>query len=122
MQTSDVKTLIRGPMAPVLTVYKNTDFSLDLAAIQENVDQQIHRGMTRGNGVLLAAGAGGDFLGASANDIWYESPHEQLALASGARTSPPAGKVLGQQEGRVAPVRRPTFHRARSNTLCSMSR
>jgi len=45
----------------VLTVYKEGDLSLDLDAIQENVDQQIRRGMSKGNGVLLAAGAGGDF-------------------------------------------------------------
>jgi 4-hydroxy-tetrahydrodipicolinate synthase len=55
-----VKKVMRGPLAPVLTVYKK-DLSLDLDAIQENVDQQIRRGMTKGNGVLLAAGAGGDF-------------------------------------------------------------
>jgi 4-hydroxy-tetrahydrodipicolinate synthase len=61
METSDVKALICGPLAPVLTVYKDTDFSIDVDAIQENVDQQIRRGMTRGSGILLAAGAGGDF-------------------------------------------------------------
>jgi 4-hydroxy-tetrahydrodipicolinate synthase len=60
MQITDVKNAIRGPLAPVLTIYRE-DLSLDLDAIQENVDQQIRRGMTRGNGVLLAAGAGGDF-------------------------------------------------------------
>jgi len=61
MDISEVKKVMRGPLAPVLTVYKQEDLSLDLDAIQENVDQQIRRGMTRGNGVLLAAGAGGDF-------------------------------------------------------------
>ena len=61
METAEAKSLLRGPLAPVLTVYKDTDLSLDLDAIQENVDQQIRRGMTTGNGVLLAAGAGGDF-------------------------------------------------------------
>ena len=61
MEISKVKQVIRGPLPPVLTVYKGKDLSLDLDAIQENVDQQIRRGMTVGNGVLLAAGAGGDF-------------------------------------------------------------
>ena len=61
MEISEVKKVMRGPLAPVLTVYKQEDLSLDLDAIQDNVDQQIRRGMTKGNGVLLAAGAGGDF-------------------------------------------------------------
>jgi 4-hydroxy-tetrahydrodipicolinate synthase len=61
MDVTEVKERIRGPLAPVLTVYREGDLALDLDAIQENVDQQIRRGMTTGNGVLLAAGAGGDF-------------------------------------------------------------
>jgi 4-hydroxy-tetrahydrodipicolinate synthase len=60
MEIAQVKTDICGPLAPVLTVFRD-DLSLDLDAIQENVDRQIRRGMARGNGVLLAAGAGGDF-------------------------------------------------------------
>ncbi len=60
MRISEVKKVMRGPLAPVLTVYKE-DLSLDLDATQENVDQQIHRGMAKGKGILLAAGAGGDF-------------------------------------------------------------
>ncbi len=61
MEISEVKKMVRGPLAPVLTVYKEDDLSVDLDAIQENVDQLIRRGMTKGKGVLLAAGAGGDF-------------------------------------------------------------
>lgn len=61
MEISEVKKMIRGPLAPVLTIYKEDDVSVDLDAIQENVDQLIRRGMTKGKGVLLAAGAGGDF-------------------------------------------------------------
>jgi 4-hydroxy-tetrahydrodipicolinate synthase len=61
MDVSQVKQQIRGPLAPVLTVYREGDLGLNLDAIQENVDQQIRRGMTTGSGVLLAAGAGGDF-------------------------------------------------------------
>ncbi len=60
MDIGTVKSRVRGPLAPVLTVYKE-DLSLDLDAIQENVDQQIRRGLGTGQGVLLAAGAGGDF-------------------------------------------------------------
>lgn len=61
MEISEVKKYVRGPLAPVLTVYKPGSLEVDLDAIQENVDQQIRRGMARGKGVLLAAGAGGDF-------------------------------------------------------------
>jgi dihydrodipicolinate synthase/N-acetylneuraminate lyase len=61
MDVLEVKKRIRGPLAPVLTVYKEGDLTLDVDAIQENVDQQIRRGLSRRNGVLLAAGAGGDF-------------------------------------------------------------
>jgi 4-hydroxy-tetrahydrodipicolinate synthase len=61
VDTDEVKSSMRGPLAPVLTVYREQDLSLDLDAIQANVDQQIHRGMKTGSGVLLAAGAGGDF-------------------------------------------------------------
>jgi 4-hydroxy-tetrahydrodipicolinate synthase len=61
MDVLEVKKRIRGPLAPVLTVFREGDLALDLGAIQENVDQQIRRGMATGKGVLLAAGAGGDF-------------------------------------------------------------
>ena len=61
MDVSQVKERICGPLAPVLTVYREGDLALDLDAIRENVEQQIRQGMTTGNGVLLAAGAGGDF-------------------------------------------------------------
>ena len=54
----EVKRRICGPLAPVLTVYREGDLALDLDAIQENVDQQIRRGMVTGRGTLLAAGAG----------------------------------------------------------------
>lgn len=55
-----VKQTLRGPMVPVLTHY-NADLSLDLAAIRDNVRTLVSRGLVRGQGVLLAAGAGGDF-------------------------------------------------------------
>ncbi len=61
MDTGEVKENIRGPLAPVLTVFRPDTLEVDLDAIQSNVDQQIRRGMAKGSGVLLAAGAGGDF-------------------------------------------------------------
>ncbi|NLD74879.1 MAG: hypothetical protein GX649_19440, partial [Chloroflexi bacterium] len=61
MDIATVKENICGPLAPVLTVFREGDLSVDLDCIQENVDQQIRRGMSKGQAVLLAAGAGGDF-------------------------------------------------------------
>ena len=61
MDIAEIKRYIRGPLAPVMTVFKPGDLAVDLDCVQENVDQQIRRGMTKGQGVLLAAGAGGDF-------------------------------------------------------------
>lgn len=55
-----VKQTLRGAMVPVLTHY-NADLSLDLAAIRDNVRTLVSRGLVRGQGVLLAGGAGGDF-------------------------------------------------------------
>lgn len=60
MDIASVKQTLRGPMIPVLTHYKN-DLALDHAAIAENVRTLVARGLVRGQGVLLAGGAGGDF-------------------------------------------------------------
>lgn len=60
MNVQDVKQTLRGPMVPVLTHYKS-DLSVDHAAIRENVTTLVARGLVRGQGVLLACGAGGDF-------------------------------------------------------------
>lgn len=57
---SEVKSWCRGPMIPVITNLK-ADLSIDHDAIRQNVRSIIHRGLTSGRGVLLAAGAGGDF-------------------------------------------------------------
>ncbi len=60
MDIQKVKALLRGPVAPVLTVF-DEDGTVNLDAVQFNVDQQIRRGLVAGKGTLLAAGAGGDF-------------------------------------------------------------
>lgn len=57
---AEVKQTLRGPMIPVITNL-NEDLSIDHAAIRENVRFVIDRGIVRGQGVLLAVGAGGDF-------------------------------------------------------------
>jgi dihydrodipicolinate synthase/N-acetylneuraminate lyase len=60
MNAAEVKQTLRGPMVPVLTHY-TSDLSVDQAAIRANVRTLIGRGLVRGQGVLLAGGAGGDF-------------------------------------------------------------
>ena len=55
-----VKQTLRGPVIPVITNL-NDDLSIDHGAISENVRYVVERGITTGHGVLLAAGAGGDF-------------------------------------------------------------
>lgn len=60
MNVAEVKQTLRGPMVPVITHYNN-DLSIDHAAIRDNVRRLIEGGVVRGQGVLLAAGAGGDF-------------------------------------------------------------
>ena len=85
MDVLKVKERIRGPLAPVLTVYQEEDLALDLDAIQENVDRQVRSGMTVGNGVLLAAGAGGDFPLLSC--VERKQVIEAVALAAGGRAT-----------------------------------
>jgi 4-hydroxy-tetrahydrodipicolinate synthase len=60
MDIAAVKQTLRGPMVPVLTHY-NADLSIDFAAIRDNVRTLVGRGLVKGQGVLLAVGAGGDF-------------------------------------------------------------
>ncbi len=60
MDVAEVKQVLRGPMIPVITNL-NDDLSVDHAAIRSNVSYVVERGITDGHGVLLAAGAGGDF-------------------------------------------------------------
>ena len=60
MNISEVKQTLRGPMIPVITNYHD-DLSVNYDAIRENVRYVVDRGVVRGSGVLLAAGAGGDF-------------------------------------------------------------
>jgi len=60
MDIEVVKGLLRGPMIPVITNL-NDDLSVDHAAIAANVRHVVEHGIVKGRGVLLAAGAGGDF-------------------------------------------------------------
>ena len=60
MTPADAKSTICGPLIPVITNYAD-DLSVDHDAIRENVNYVVDRGVRTGSGVLLAAGAGGDF-------------------------------------------------------------
>ena len=60
MTPADAKRTICGPLIPVITNYSD-DLSVDHDAIRENVNYVVERGVRTGSGVLLAAGAGGDF-------------------------------------------------------------
>ncbi len=60
MDINEVKQNLRGPMIPVITNL-NRDLTVDHGAIRENVQYVVERGIVRGQGVLLAVGAGGDF-------------------------------------------------------------
>ncbi len=51
---------LRGPVVAVATPFKE-DFSLDLAALQDNIRFMIEGGVTTGDGVLLVGAAGGEF-------------------------------------------------------------
>lgn len=60
MNIADVKQTLRGPMIPVISNLDH-DLSVDHGSIRENVRYVVERGIVRGQGVLLAVGAGGDF-------------------------------------------------------------
>ena len=60
MDIQEVKQTLRGPMIPVITNLKD-DLSVDHEAIHQNVRYVVDHGIVKGSGVLLAAGAGGDF-------------------------------------------------------------
>jgi dihydrodipicolinate synthase/N-acetylneuraminate lyase len=60
MDVAAVKQVLRGPMIPVIT-HLNEHSSVDVESIKYNVNYLIDHGITTGQGVLLAVGAGGDF-------------------------------------------------------------
>ena len=60
MDIQEVKGTLCGPMIPVITNLKE-DLSIDLEAVKLNVNYVIEKGLVKGDGVLLAVGAGGDF-------------------------------------------------------------
>ena len=60
MATATTREWLRGAVVAVPTPFHD-DFSLDLDALRENIEIMIERGVRTGDGVLLVAGAGGEF-------------------------------------------------------------
>jgi dihydrodipicolinate synthase/N-acetylneuraminate lyase len=60
MPIAQTREWLRGAVVAVPTPFHD-DFSLDLDALRTNIEAMIERGVRRGDGVLLVAGAGGEF-------------------------------------------------------------
>ena len=60
MDRENIHDWLRGPVVAVATPF-NEDFSLDLAALQDNIRFMIEGGVTTGDGTLLVGAAGGEF-------------------------------------------------------------
>ena len=59
-QIVEARENLCGPMIPVITNLQ-PDLTIDHAAIYDNVQADVDRGIVAGKGVFLAGGAGGDF-------------------------------------------------------------
>lgn len=60
MSVEQTREWLRGAVVAVPTPFHD-DFTLDLDALRANIEVMIERGVRRGDGVLLVAGAGGEF-------------------------------------------------------------
>lgn len=95
MDIEDVKRTLRGPMIPVITNLRD-DLSVDHAAIRQNVRYVVERGIVTGHGVLLAAGAGGDFPMLSLEErkavarTIVDAAHGEAPVLVGAQATDPA--------------------------------
>ena len=67
MNRENVHDWLRGPVVAVATPFKE-DFSLDLAALQDNIRFTIDGGVGTGDGVLLVGAAGGEFPSLNADE------------------------------------------------------
>ena len=83
MNPAEAKRTICGPLIPVITHYRD-DLSVDHDAIRENVRYVVDRGVETGSGVLLAAGAGGDFPMLTLDE--RKAVSETIVRAAGGRT------------------------------------
>jgi dihydrodipicolinate synthase/N-acetylneuraminate lyase len=60
MSGPSVRSWLQGPLVAVPTPFHD-DFSLDLDGLRSNVEAMVARGVRTGDGVLLVAGAAGEF-------------------------------------------------------------
>ena len=60
MTAHHARTWLRGPLVAVPTPFRD-DFGLDLDGLRANIDAMVVRGVRAGDGVLLVAGAAGEF-------------------------------------------------------------
>lgn len=60
MAIAETRTWLRGPVVAVATPF-DQDFALDLEGLRANIEFMVAGGVTNGQGVLLVAGAGGEF-------------------------------------------------------------
>ena len=60
MTAATTREWLRGAVVAVPTPFHD-DFSMDLGSLRTNIDAMIERGVRTGDGVLLVAGAGGEF-------------------------------------------------------------
>jgi 4-hydroxy-tetrahydrodipicolinate synthase len=60
MAFASTRSWLRGPVVAVPTPLTE-DLELDLGALRENIELMVERGVRRGEGVLLVAGAAGEF-------------------------------------------------------------
>ena len=79
--SSGIREWLRGPVVAVPTPFRD-DLSLDLDGLQANLREIVGRGVTRGDGVLLVAGAAGEFPSLS-RDERIAVMRASVAAASG---------------------------------------
>ena len=94
MDIQSVKQTLCGPMIPVITHFKS-DLSVNVEAIEEEVDYLIEHGIVTGQGVLLAVGAGGDFNMLSPDE--RKQAAEAIVNAAGGRVP----VIVGAQDTNV---------------------
>ena len=127
MDTAEVKQNLRGPMIPVITNLRD-DLSIDHDAIRENVGYVVDRGIVRGQGVLLAVGAGGDFPMLSLDQrkavcqTIVEAARGQTPVLVGAQDTNPAVSVAmaqwAEEIGAYGIQLSPTFYYEASDDDC----
>ena len=121
---------LRGPMIAAITHYRD-DLSVDHDAITENVRYRVGRGIRCGHGVLLAAGAGGDFPMLTLEErkqvaeTIVHAARGQTPVVVGAQDTGPRVSIelahWAEEIGAAAIQLAPSFYYAPSDDDCSSS-